>query len=209
MKFFNFFSTIKTEWIYEKQWIFYVKYFLPFILIIFSWGLVGNLIESNYKKENLIKITGKIKNIKEVLNLKRKNSEDLELRIYLENYPEYFRILDNFKYNNIQKKVKLRDGVQLYFRPKYLVPIGMGKQSDIYQLEHKNKILLNLKDRKKNSKSLININLIFLLVFGILYYFAKRKIKKTTVNSGLQKWREFCTIDKFLLKVFPPSIGNN
>jgi hypothetical protein len=161
---------------YEDRWKYYVKYFLPVFLIFFFWVLVGNLIELNYKKENLTKITGRIISINEAVSTKRKNSQDYELRLYLNNYPKYFRILDNFKYDKIQKKVKRGDEVQIYFRPKYLVPLGMGRQTDIYQLESKNVILLDLSERKRKSKGFIVISLIFLIIFGALYYFAKRKI---------------------------------
>jgi hypothetical protein len=163
---------------YEDRWEYYIKYFLPVFLIFFTWVVIGNLIELNYKKDNLIKITGRIININEAVSTKRKNSQDYELRLYLNNYPEYFRILDNFKYDKIQKKVKLGDEVQIYFRPKYLVPLGMGRQTDIYQLERKNEILLDLSERKRKSKGFIVISLIFLLIFGALHYFAKRKLNK-------------------------------
>ena len=175
MKFYDF-ST------YEARWIFYVKYFLPVFLIFFSWVVIGNLIELNYKKDNLIKISGEIININEVVSIKRKNSQDYELRLYLNNYQKYFRILDNFKYDNIQKKIKIGDEVQIYFRPKYLVPLGMGRQTDIYQLESKNEILLDLSERKRKSKGLIVISLIALTIFGAAYYFAKRKINKKSYS---------------------------
>ncbi len=162
---------------YEDRWRFYVKYFLPIFLIFFFWVLIGNLIEQNYKKDNLTKITGRVVNVNEAITTKRKNSNDYELRIYLNNYPQYFRILDNFKYENIQKKIKIGDEVQIYFRPKYLVPLGMGRQTDIYQLENKNEILLDISERKRKSKGSIVISLISIIVFGALYYFGKRKIK--------------------------------
>ena len=58
----------------------------------------------------------------------------------------------------------------------------MGKQTDIYQLESKNEILLDLSERKRKSKGLIVISLIFLSIFGAVYYFAKRKINKKSYS---------------------------
>ena len=169
MKFFDF-ST------YEARWYFYVKYFLPVFLIFFSWVIIGSLIEINYRKENLNKITGRIINIKEVQTRNSKKSQDYELRLYLDNYSKYFRITDNFKYQNIQRKLKFGDDVQIYFRPKYLLAFGFGKQTDVYQLEYKKEVLLDLSKRKRNSEGLIVMSLIFILIFGTIYYFANRKL---------------------------------
>jgi hypothetical protein len=169
MNFFDYFST------YEGQWKFFVKYFLPVFLILFSWVLIGNLIEINYRIDNLNKITGRIININEVQTLNSKKNQDYELRLYLNNYPNYFRITDNFKYQNIQNKLKFGDEVQIYFRPKYMVVFGFGKQRDVYQLESKNEILFDLDNRKRNSKGLMIISTIFLLIFGTVYFFCKKE----------------------------------
>ena len=154
MKFLDF-STYETRWIYESRWNFYVKYILPVVIIFFSWSVVGSLIELNYKKDYLTKISGRVIKVNEAITTKRKNLKDYELRIYLNNYPKYFRITGNFKYNNFQKKIKIGDEVQIYFRPMYLVLLGMGTQRDIYQLENKHEILLDLSERKRKSKGFI------------------------------------------------------
>jgi hypothetical protein len=168
----TFFSDIGTL----SRWDFYVKYFLPVLIIAFSWILIGDLIELNYSKNNLNKITGTIENIEEVLIQGKR--EYNELRISLNNYPKYFRITDNFKYQNIQEKLKIGDEIQIYFRPKYLVPFGLGKETDIYQLEYKKEILYDIAKRKKNSKGLIVFSLIALTIFGTAYYFGKIKLNK-------------------------------
>ena len=169
MKFFKDFWSL-------SRWEFYVKYFLLFILIVFSWMLIGNLIEVNYRKDYLNKVKGRIMIIGENLTRDYKKNQEYELVIYLDNYPKYFRITDNYKYQNIKKKLKFGDEVEIYFRPKYLVAFGLGKQTDVYQLEYKKEILFDLSKRKRNSKGLIIISLIFLLIFGSVYYFANRKL---------------------------------
>ncbi len=176
MKFFKDFWSL-------SRWEFYVKYFLPFILIVFSWTLIGNLIEVNYRKDYLNKVKGRIVIINENLTKDYRNNQDYELVIYLDNYSNYFRITDNYKYKNIQKKLKFGDEVEIYFRPKYLVAFGLGKQTDIYQLEYKKEILFDLSQRKRNSKGLIILSLIFLLIFGSVYYFANKKLRSKKSSS--------------------------
>ena len=152
-------------------------FFLPIVIVFFPWVIVGNIIELNYRKENLNKITGQIINIKEIQIRNSRKNQDFELRLYLDNYKKYFRITDNFKYQNIKNKLKIGDEIEIYFRPKYYVLFGFGKQTDVYELQHKNATLFNISERKRNSKGLIKISLIAILIFGSIYYFAKRKIK--------------------------------
>ena len=131
----------------------------------------------NYQKENLNNISGTIINIKEIQTRNSRRNQDFELRIQLNNYKKYFRITDNFKYQNIEKKLKIGDEIKIYYRPDYYVLFGFGKQTDIYELEYKYGTLFNISERKRNSKGLIKIGLIAVLIFGSVYYFAKRKIK--------------------------------
>ena len=170
-------STNSVKWIYVERWNRYVIYFFPVIIIFFTWVIVGNIIELNYRKENLNKITGQIINIKEIKTRNSSKNQDFELRIHLDNYKNYFRITDNFKCKNIENKLKIGDEIKIYFRPKYYVLFGFGKQTDIYELQHKNETLFNISERKRNSKGLIKISLIVVLIFSSVYYFARRKIK--------------------------------
>ena len=165
------------KWIYVKRWNRFVIYFLPIVLIFFSWIIIGNLIELNYQKENLNNISGQIINIKEIQTRNSRRNQDFELRIQLNSFRKYFRITDNFKYQNIEKKLKIGDEVKIYYRPNYYVLFGFGKQTDVYQLEYKNETLFNISERKRNSKGLIKISLVSVLIFGSVYYFAKRKIR--------------------------------
>lgn len=177
MRFFNNFSTTSSNSIYERNWNIYVKYFLPVVLIFFSWILILNIVELNYQKENLNNISGTIINIKEIQTRNSRRNQDFELRIQLNSFQKYFRITNNFKYQNIEKKLKIGDEIKIYYRPNYYVLFGFGKQTDIYELEYKNEILFNIAERKTNSKGSIKISLVAVLIFGSVYYFAKRKIR--------------------------------
>jgi hypothetical protein len=163
--------------IYFERWNRYVFYFLPILIVLFSWIIIGNLIELNYQKDNLNNISGTITNIKEICTRNNRKSQDFELRIQLNSFKKHFRITDNFNYKKIENKLKIGDEIKIYYRPNYYVLFGFGKQTDIYQLEYKYETLFNISDRKRNSKGLIKISLIAVLIFGSVYYFAKRKIK--------------------------------
>ena len=165
------------KWIYVERWNRYVNYFLPNVIVFFAWVIVGNIIELNYRKENLNNITGQIINIKAIQTSNSRKNQDFELRLYLDNYKKYFRITDNFKYQNIENKLKIGDEIKIYFRPKYFVLFGFGKQTDVYELQHKNETLFNISERKRNSEGIIKISLIAVLIFGSVYYSGRRKIK--------------------------------
>ena len=165
------------NWIYVERWNRYVIYFLPFVIVFFSWTIIGNIIELNYQKENLNNISGTIINIKEIQTINSRKNQDYELRIQLNSFQKHFRITDNFKYQNIETKLKIGDEIKIYYRPNYYVLFGFGKQTDIYELEYKSETLFSISERKKNSKGLIKISLIAVLIFGSVYYFAKRKIR--------------------------------
>jgi hypothetical protein len=101
--------------------------FINFLFLGISWGFI----ESNYKKDNLCRINGIVIKINEVQARNTKKTQDYELRLYINNYPKYFRITDSFKYESILKKVTIGDKISIYYRPKYLVLLGMGRQTDI------------------------------------------------------------------------------
>ena len=86
------------RWIYFERWNRYVIYFLPIVIVLFSWTIIGNLIELNYQKDNLNNISGTITNIKEICTRNNRKSQDFELRIQLNSFEKHFRITDNFNY---------------------------------------------------------------------------------------------------------------
>ena len=134
----------------------------------------------NYSKESLNSVTGKVISIDnivtKIINKPAYRRKKTELRIVLENHDGYFRLTDNYRYENILQVVKKGSNLTIYTRPKYLVPIGMGKQNDIYQMELNDSVLFSIKHRNRNSKKLIWTSSIFLGIFGSAYFFSKRKL---------------------------------
>jgi hypothetical protein len=158
---------------------FVLKYTLPFIIILFIWFAIGNSVELIYKKNNLKFVKGSIISIDnviiKVINKPLYKGKKYELRLRLNNYPDYFRLSDEFNYDNIIKSLRIGDTVTIYYRNKYLVPLTSGIQTDIYQLEFRNKILFDLIQRKQNSKGLFFTTLIASIILSVTYYYIKKE----------------------------------
>ncbi len=162
------------------------KYLLLPIILFFVWIVIGNFYELNCTKNDLKAIKGTIIDSKEVaVSVARKrinNGKRKELRLVLNNYPNYFRLTDSFQYLDIINSLKIGDTVTIYYRKKYLVPLGFGHETDIYQLEHNNKVLFDISKRKQNSKGIIFVAGLAVVLFSgmFLYYNWRRKIVKTS-----------------------------
>jgi len=106
--------------------------------VFFTWVLIGQIIQSRLTARDLIKVTGIIDDTREVATHVRKKlfytSKDIELRIYLKDTPEYFRIMDVYKYQQFRRQIKSGDTAEIYIRPKWLVPLGLGYRNDVFQM---------------------------------------------------------------------------
>ena len=151
------------------------------------WIVIGNLFELAYTKQDLEFKKGRIvyfdKIITKTINKPLYKSIEKEVQIKLDNYPEYFRLTDNFKCDTLLNNLKLGDTITIYYRKKFLVPLGFGKQTDIYQLEYKNQVLFDIIQRKNNSKSLILVGIIATIIFGGFYIYPKYKFAKAGFTS--------------------------
>lgn len=151
------------------------------------WIVIGNLFELAYTKQDLEFKKGRIvyfdKIITKTINKPLYKSIEKEVQIKLDNYPEYFRLTDNFKCDTLLNNLKLGDTITIYYRKKFLVPLGFGKQTDIYQLEYKNQVLFDIIQRKNNSKSLILVGIIATIIFGGFYIYPKYKFAKSGFKS--------------------------
>src|SRR5206468_10706646 len=87
-----------------------IFFIMPFI---FAWVLVGQIIQSQLTVDKLIKVTGIIEGTQEVATHVTKKlfytSKDLELRIYLKDTSEYYRIMDVYKYPRFRGQIGTGD----------------------------------------------------------------------------------------------------
>jgi hypothetical protein len=166
---------------------FFRKYLLVPITILYIWLTAGNLFELTYSKEKLEFKEGAIVELRQVVRkltdkpLYKRSKQ--EIHIKLDNFPEYFRLTDNFRCDPLIDYLKTGDTVTIYYRKKWLVLLGFGRRTDIYQLEYKNKIIFDLNQRKSNSKALILIGSIFSIIFGCLCFYLKHKRNKKATSN--------------------------
>lgn len=155
------------------------KYLWPIAILFFIWVFVGNMVEYNYKKQNLNWTKGKVVYIEQVTTEYYKKADDdrHELIIRLENSPADFIVRDIFDYRNVINTIKIGDTIVIYSRKKYQVIFGFGKLNEICQIEYKDNIIFDITQRKRNALGLAIISLSAIILFTSLYFFFKKSRK--------------------------------
>ena len=154
---------------------FAIKYLLFPIILFFSWVTVGNIIEQNYAKADLNRITGQVDSLIIAPIYFDKNGKGKELRIFIKSSPEYFRLTNNFNYQKIIDQISKEDAITIFYRQENQLKWGFGKQADIYQLEYNGSVLYDLSKRHENSFKITLATGIGTLVFLGLYAFYRFK----------------------------------
>ena len=138
--------------------------------------LVGQSIQYTMTTKILTKIDGIIDTTIEVKKKKRKSRRfDYELRIFLQDTTEYFRFMDIYNYNSFRNQINNGGKAEIFVRPKWLVPLGMGHRNDIFQMSINGKIIFDISQTKKNSGGIILLSLIAIPGFILLGRYLKRK----------------------------------
>jgi len=144
----------------------------------FSWVLIGQIIQSHLTTERLIKISGTIDTTIEVATYRPKsNRKDHELRIFLNDTTEYFRFMDIYKYDRFRGRIHRGDTAEIYIRPKWLVPLGMGYRNDIFQMALNGQTIFNVSQTKRNTNGIIILSIIAIPLFIFLGQLNKRKVR--------------------------------
>ncbi|GAA4433787.1 hypothetical protein GCM10023188_23810 [Pontibacter saemangeumensis] len=158
--------------------LFFRKYFLLPVNVLFVWITIGNILEMNYGVDDLKKITGKVEYNEvvttRIINKPLYKGREQELRLKLHNYPEYYRLTDNFFIGEVAGKLMIGDSVTVYYRSWFQTLLGFGRQTDIYQVEYHEKTLFELSDRQRNAKGLALIGAMATLLFFPIYLHYKR-----------------------------------
>ena len=140
------------------------------------WVLVGQLIQSNMSISELVKIDGLIDKTIQVATPRPKSKrKDYELRIFLQDTTEYFRLMDIYKYQNFRGQIHNGDTAEIYIRPKWLVTLGMGYRNDIFQMTINGKTIFDISQTKRNTKGIIVVALIAIPFFIFLGLYIRRK----------------------------------
>lgn len=124
----------------------------------------------------LTKVDGIIDTTTEVKKKKYKSRRfDYELRVFLQDTTEYFRFMDVYNYNSFRKQINNGDKAEIFIRPKWLVPLGMGHRNDIFQMTINGKPIFDISQTRNNSGAIILLALIAIPVFILIGQYLKRK----------------------------------
>jgi hypothetical protein len=126
--------------------------------------------------KTLTKVDGIIDTTIEVGKRKYKSrKKTYELRIFLQDTSEYFRFMDIYKYRTFRDQIYKGDTAEIFIRPKWLVPLGMGHRNDIFQLTINGKTIFDISQTRKNSGGIIIVAIIAIPLFVFLGKYIRRK----------------------------------
>jgi hypothetical protein len=156
-----------------------IFFIMPFV---FAWVLVGQIVQLQLTVDRLIKVTGIVEGTREVATNVRKRlfnkHKDLELRIYLKDTSEYFRVMDIYKYSRFRGQIGNGDTAEIYIRPKWLVPLGLGYRNDVFQLNINGQTIFDVSETHRNEKRIIIVSIIATPLFILLGLWTRRKARK-------------------------------
>ena len=160
-------------------------FIMPFV---FTWVLVGQVLQARLTIDKLIKVTGVVDKTREVTTDVKKSilytHKDVELRIYLKDTSEYFRIMDVYKYERFQGQIKNGDSAEIYIRPKWMVPLGFGYRNDVFQMSINGKTIFDVSQTLGNAYGIIIVSLIAIPLFVFLGKRARRKAHDETKQKA-------------------------
>lgn len=152
------------------------QYFCYLAALLFSWVLVGQIIQVNLTVDKLVRVSGSIDKTVEVAKKRRKsNRYNYELRIFLTDTTEYFRFMDIYKYDLFKEKIQSGDSSDIFIRPKWLVPLGLGYRNDIFQMTVNGETLFDVSKTKRNNTGILIVSLIAVPLFIFLGQYIKKK----------------------------------
>ena len=167
------------------------QYISYLAIAVFSWILTGQLLQSNLATNQLIRINGIIDTTTEVeFHEAKSNHESHDLRIYLRDTTEYFRFMDIYKYEQFRGLIHKGDTVEIYIRPKWLIPLGLGYKNDIFQMTVNGVQIFDVSQTKREANGIIIISIIAIplfIILGLVNKRMRRKIKAAANKQYLQK----------------------
>jgi hypothetical protein len=129
-----------------------------------TWVLTGQILQRNLTISKLVPVRGIIDDSQEVVaNVKKKlldTQVDKEFRIKLKGSSEYFRIMEVYKYSGFAHQISAGDTAELFIRPKWLVPLGLGKRNDVFHLVVNGVTVFNVQQTRRNADGIIAVALV-------------------------------------------------
>ena len=147
--------------------------------IIFSLGLVGVFWQSGITTKNLELVTG-IVHKTEVVTIvvpSRGHNVQSELRLFLKDSSEYFRISDVYKFERFRDRIQEGDSAEIFIRPKLLQRFFLGQRNDIMHLNINGQIIVDVVQTRKIANAAIIVGIAAIIVFLLLAIFGGRIAK--------------------------------
>ena len=178
-------------WFQKSRSIIYGKYVLPFLAIILTWIAVGSLFNLLLARNNLCSFTGNVEKIRvEELRFpsRFRNHIDHNLVIRFVDPSNIYVLSEDFKSNfaDILRNIHPGDRVSIYFRSLSQTIFGLGRQSDIYQLEKNNIVIFPISTVRRKYILIGLSSFLFAPLVWFGYYLVLKKQKRE--NPVLNKF---------------------
>lgn len=133
-------------------------------------------------KEDLVKVTGIVKETKEVTTKVRERlfhtRKNVETRIYLEGMSQYFRVMNDHEFQLTTSGIVKGDTAEIYIRPEWLVMLGGGQRNDVFHLNINGRTVIDLSRSRRNEVGIILVLTISIPLFIFLGIRMRRKARK-------------------------------
>ncbi|HEX2845455.1 MAG TPA: hypothetical protein VHN59_02815 [Chitinophagaceae bacterium] len=152
------------------------QFFCYFAALGSLWVSAGQIIQVNLTTDKLIRVGGIIDRTIEVKKKRSKSNRfDYELRIFLKDTAEYFRFMDIYNYDRFREKIQSGDSAEIFIRPKWLVPLGLGYRNDIFQMNLKGETIFDVSQTKRNNTGILIVSILAIPLFFFLGRYVKKK----------------------------------
>lgn len=157
-------------------------YVFPIVSVFLTWGCLGNFMQNNLEKNQLVKNNGIVNRIDIIFEQgTRRSYKYYPLIISLDGYSENFKIRDKLSgwFPVIREKIHIGDTINIYTRKKLNFLLGWGNKNDIYVIEKNNTDILRAFVMQEYNTTQAIALFVLSLLFWTPYILCKLKIIKS------------------------------
>lgn len=157
------------------------SWIIPFFIAAVTAFALGSLYNLTLGIDDLIRVDGKVQTIRVEEERDNRGRSNYNFYVYLTGGSK-FKIMDDDLFesyrNSIQRTVQSGDSVTIYRRTQKQTNLGLGTINLIYQLEHKNRVLMPLNVMRQNFKGLLIFEVLLLAGLSTAQIIRTRKKTK-------------------------------
>ena len=86
--------------------------------------------------------------------------------------------MDVYKHQRFRGQIVNGDTAEIYIRPKWLVPLGLGYRNDVLQMNINGQTIFDVSQTHRNENGIIIISIIAIPLFIFLGRWTKRKAQQ-------------------------------